>query len=128
MLLVEDIKIEFADKPVTVYNFQVEDFHTYYVGDICVLVHNADYGKRHTPEQQQLVKEGQAIDKKGSVSRPEAESYVKRCRDAGFNKDKARIDEGHMQRMDPTKPMSGVSGKPHLHVPSGNQHSISIIN
>ena len=41
VLLVEDIKIEFADKPVTVYNFQVEDFHTYYVGDICVLVHNA---------------------------------------------------------------------------------------
>ena len=43
VLLVEDIKIEFADKPVTVYNFQVEDFHTYYVGNICVLVHNAEY-------------------------------------------------------------------------------------
>jgi len=26
-----------------VYNFQVEDFHTYYVGESCVLVHNADY-------------------------------------------------------------------------------------
>ncbi len=28
-------------KPVTVYNFRVEDFHTYYVGENCVLVHNA---------------------------------------------------------------------------------------
>mgnify|MGYP003195563758 FL=1 len=25
------------------YNFQVEDFHTYHVGENCVLVHNADY-------------------------------------------------------------------------------------
>ena len=30
------------DKPVTVYNFQVEDFHTYHVGNLGVLVHNAN--------------------------------------------------------------------------------------
>ena len=27
---------------ITVYNFQVEDFHTYYVGKNCVFVHNAE--------------------------------------------------------------------------------------
>ena len=30
-----------TDEPTTVYNFQVEDFHTYYVGRLGVLVHNA---------------------------------------------------------------------------------------
>ena len=27
-------------EPVKVYNFEVEDFHTYYVSGICILVHN----------------------------------------------------------------------------------------
>lgn len=30
-----------TEEPVKVYNFGVEDFHTYYVGKNCVLVHNA---------------------------------------------------------------------------------------
>ena len=42
-LIVEDRKVEIIDKPVKVYNFQVEDFHTYHVGENCILVHNADY-------------------------------------------------------------------------------------
>ncbi len=41
VLLVENFDIELTEKPVTVYYFQVEDFHTYYVGENCVLVHNA---------------------------------------------------------------------------------------
>ena len=41
VLLVENFDVELTEKPVTVYNFQVEDFHTYYVGENCVLVHNA---------------------------------------------------------------------------------------
>jgi len=36
-------KLEIADKPVKVYNFKVDDFHTYHVGDNEVLVHNANY-------------------------------------------------------------------------------------
>jgi hypothetical protein len=34
-----------TDAPVKVYNFQVEDYHTYFVGSIPVLVHNADYNQ-----------------------------------------------------------------------------------
>ena len=42
---IDTINIEIVDKPVTVYNFQVEDFHTYHVGNLGVLVHNANnYG------------------------------------------------------------------------------------
>lgn len=32
---------EKLDTPVKVYNFEVEDFHTYYVGEQAVLVHNS---------------------------------------------------------------------------------------
>ena len=60
ILLVEKFNVELTDKPVMVYNFQVEDFHTYYAGGLGVLVHNAgkEYGKQYSPEQQKLVKEG----------------------------------------------------------------------
>ena len=42
VLLVEKFNVELTDKPVKVYNFQVEDYHTYYVGENGVWVHNAN--------------------------------------------------------------------------------------
>ena len=41
VLLVENHSVELTDEPTKVYNFQVEDFHTYYVGENNILVHNA---------------------------------------------------------------------------------------
>lgn len=49
VLLVENFDVELTDEPTKVYNFQVEDFHTYHVCTLGVLVHNAskDYsGKK----------------------------------------------------------------------------------
>ena len=43
VLLVENHSVELTDEPVSVYNFQVEDFHTYHVGQNSILVHNANY-------------------------------------------------------------------------------------
>ncbi len=43
ILLVENFDVELTEEPTTVYNFQVEDFHTYHVCTLGVLVHNADY-------------------------------------------------------------------------------------
>ena len=40
-VIVEKVQHEILESPVTVYNFQVEDFHTYYVGDEGILVHNS---------------------------------------------------------------------------------------
>ena len=37
---VEAVTIECLDEPVKVYNFEVEDWHTYYVAELGVLVHN----------------------------------------------------------------------------------------
>ena len=92
--MVENHSVELTDEPTTVYNFQVEDFHTYYVGRLGVLVHNAgkEYGKQYSPEQQKLVKEGKNISKMNRVTRLEAEDYVNRCRAVGLGKDKVRID------------------------------------
>ncbi len=42
-VIVEKIQHEILEEPIKVYNFVVEDFHTYYVGDSSVLVHNLCY-------------------------------------------------------------------------------------
>jgi len=49
--LVENFDVELTDEPTTVYNFQVEDLHTYHVSGFGVLVHNAgdDYAKPTEP-------------------------------------------------------------------------------
>ena len=39
-VIVEKVQHEILEHPVKVYNFEVEDFHTYYVGNCSVLVHN----------------------------------------------------------------------------------------
>ncbi len=36
------VSIEIDDRAETVYNFEVEDFHTYFVGEVGVWVHNAE--------------------------------------------------------------------------------------
>ena len=39
-VVVEKVQHEILEAPVTVYNFQVKGYHTYYVGKISILVHN----------------------------------------------------------------------------------------
>ena len=38
---VEGVTLKALESPETTYNLEVADFHTYYVSDACVLVHNA---------------------------------------------------------------------------------------
>ena len=37
---IDSLRIEYVDIPETTYNFEVKDFHTYYVSHSNVLVHN----------------------------------------------------------------------------------------
>ena len=80
VLLIEDIQIEYPEAPTTVYNFQVEDFHTYHVGGNCILVHNdctVSVSKSRYPESakhiEDAIADGQpkvlTIDRKGASSR-----------------------------------------------------------
>lgn len=39
-VFVQSVVVERCTEPVKVYNFEVENFHTYYVGYESVLVHN----------------------------------------------------------------------------------------
>lgn len=48
--IVEKTQHEILELPITVYNFEVEDFHTYYVGKIGILVHNACAGNNKLPQ------------------------------------------------------------------------------
>ena len=38
-VIVEQVQHEILEAPVATYNFEVQDFHTYYVGESAVLVH-----------------------------------------------------------------------------------------
>lgn len=51
-VIVEKIQHEILETPVKVYNFEVEDFHTYYVGTTSILVHNTC---KFTPDQQAVL-------------------------------------------------------------------------
>ena len=39
-VIIEKVEVETLTKAETIYNFEVADFHTYYVSDCKVLVHN----------------------------------------------------------------------------------------
>jgi len=60
-VVVELIQHEILEEPIVVYNFEVEGFHTYYVGRNGVLVHNSCSKKLTSPNQmQKLVERGLA--------------------------------------------------------------------
>ena len=59
-VVVEEVQHEILEAPITVYNFQVEGFHTYYVSESGVLVHNTcrnPYGKKGGPKHQSKIDE-----------------------------------------------------------------------
>ena len=69
-LLIEDYYIELTDEPVSVYNFQVEDFHTYFVGNCGVWVHNAECGGSYKD-----VKEKNKAGNKGKSKREQCDAH-----------------------------------------------------
>jgi len=62
LVVLEKIQHEILEAPIIVYNFEVEDFHTYFVGDDGgILVHNTCGGKQTSPNQmQKQVERGKA--------------------------------------------------------------------
>lgn len=71
---VENISLELVEQPVKVYNFQVEDFHTYHVGSLGVLVHNSDCNV-----------DAMRAGKPGSKEWKEAKKYIKEGKGKGIN-------------------------------------------
>lgn len=50
LVTVEWVQHEILESPIKVYNFEVEDFHTYFVGECSVLVHNMCQTSTDTPK------------------------------------------------------------------------------
>ncbi|MBT9625789.1 hypothetical protein GPK54_10840 [Ruminococcus bicirculans] len=86
ILLVEKFNVELTDEPVTVYNFQVEDFHTYHVSGFSVLVHNAsnEY-KTKTVRTAKGEEKIPIVDKPGSPSWKQAVKELRSARKKGNN-------------------------------------------
>ena len=60
---VEDISNEGLEEPVTVYNFEVKDFHTYFVGESGVLVHNTCTNDTNiSPQMEEKILHGERKD------------------------------------------------------------------
>ena len=79
-ICVENILRESSHDGVEVFNFKVEDYHTYYVGKNHILVHNADYSQISAQEFQSEFKERA---KKSGLS----ESDINNAIDAFNNED-----------------------------------------
>ena len=60
-VVVEQVQHEILEAPVTVYNFEVEDFHTYYVTDSAILVHNSNCGPNGKYEKAPYHNQGNSV-------------------------------------------------------------------
>ena len=77
-VVVEQVQHELIESPEITYNFEVEDFHTYYVGDEPVLVHNKCSGSYEifTDSDQVYVGKGSIRRMNQSIRRLEHQGYT----------------------------------------------------
>ena len=69
---IDILHIQRVNKPTTVYNFTVDEAHTYYVGDNEVLVHNACF----TGDQSALIDLAKQAQRKKGISKKEADTLL----------------------------------------------------
>lgn len=79
--IIEKIQNESLKKPVLVYNFEVADFHTYFVGKNSVLVHNEC--KKFDANQQAVIE--LAKENKNGLNRSEAHILVQWAKEYGIS-------------------------------------------
>ena len=72
-VIIEQVQHEIFEAPVTVYNFEVEDFHTYYITETQILVHNANCG---FDSDQQIIVQWAKEYKRTGISMDDAEALV----------------------------------------------------
>jgi len=107
-VIIELIEHVILETPVTVYNFEVEDFHTYYVGNSAVLVHNecgnyVSRGSTAKRQPQDLIEQlaleevksnplGRAIDVPMTDPRwPASEGWIKMAQSVSTSKGKIEV-------------------------------------
>jgi hypothetical protein len=71
--VVTGAELEKLEEPIKVYNLEVEDYNTFFVGDEAVLVHNYP-GKGHNEDQQAVVELAKEAERSGRNGNPISES------------------------------------------------------
>lgn len=84
-VIIEAIEVEKLAVPQTTYNFEVADFHTYYVSDCKILVHNRCTGKGFTKDQQAVIDLAKDAKKAGGISNQDANTLVGWAKEYGLN-------------------------------------------
>lgn len=111
--IIESIQVEHLEQPEVTYNFEVEDFHTYYVADAEILVHNSCAPEtKFSKDQKALVELIKENGKNQALSMGNANTLVKWGIEYNVN---TRIDMGHSIG-------TAVSRAPHFHTGFNNWH------
>ena len=94
-VVVEKVQHEILETPVTVYNFNVEDYHTYYVTNVGILVHNSCY---------EPIREGdfRAVINPGEMEAPHAHIF-KKSKNIGRIFKNGKIDDSLKNNRDAMK-------------------------
>ena len=90
-VVLEKIQHEILESPETTYNFEVEGFHTYYVGRNFVLVHNAC---KFSPDQQAVLE--LAEENKNGLSMKDAETLWDWAQEYGISGHGPKSGHGKM--------------------------------
>jgi RHS repeat-associated protein len=98
---VKSVNLLELDEPVEVFNFEVEDCHTYFVGDVCALVHNSACHQSS---------EWRAERKK--YWKGEAEKYKGNVNDQLSFSENYNVTKDNMKRMLKGKAPIGIDNKP----------------
>ncbi|SCJ29114.1 Cell wall-associated polypeptide CWBP200 [uncultured Clostridium sp.] len=97
-------------EPVTVYNFEVEDWHTYFVGDAGILVHNSCGGRnsiRFNGDQQAVIDLAKQAKNIGGIRADDANTLLGWANEYGVPYHGLEI---HLNRSGPS------SNIPHIHI------------
>ena len=98
-VIVEKVQHEILESPVKVYNFEVQDFHTYYVGENSVLVHN---------QCEVLTWNEYQKENKGKTSTENSQGWADYKESHGLNTPTTTNSE-HGNSLSTTKPAKGYS-------------------
>ena len=98
------------DEEVTVYNFQVEDWHTYHVGEMEVLVHNAEYGSERNAKIYNSAEYKGTVKVNGEIKDVSRRVYQRN--DIAFNYVDETTGLTNLERMQAGKPPIGSDGNP----------------
>ena len=94
-VIIEKVEVETLTEAETTYNFEVADFHTYYVSDSKVLVHNmCANGKRFTEDQQAVIDSANEAKKGGGITKSNGEILVEWAKEYGIDAHAPMVHSG----------------------------------